>query len=72
MKLIKIKEYSTLFGHKDGFPQVVSDTQAYKQFGNSVVPKVVEAVGKNILSVLERHLSASERCLIKDNSKIIQ
>jgi len=66
------KEYSTLFGHKDGFPQVVSDTQAYKQFGNSVVPKVVEAVGKNILSVLERHLSASERCLIKDNSKLIQ
>ena len=66
------KEYSTLFGHEDGFPQVVSDTQAYKQFGNSVVPKVVEAVGKNILSVLEKHLSTSERCLIKDNSKNIQ
>ena len=65
-------EYSTLFGHEDGFPQVVSDTQAYKQFGNSVVPKVVEAVGKNILSVLEQHLSTSERCLIKDNSKNIQ
>ena len=66
------KEYSKLFGHEDGFPQVVSDTQAYKQFGNSVVPKVVEAVGKNILSVLEKHLSTSERCLIKDNSKNIQ
>jgi DNA (cytosine-5)-methyltransferase 1 len=31
---------------------VVSDTQAYRQFGNAVVPKVVEAVGKQILKVM--------------------
>jgi len=31
---------------------VVSDTQAYRQFGNAVVPKVVEAVGREILKVL--------------------
>jgi site-specific DNA-cytosine methylase len=31
---------------------VVSDTQAYKQFGNAVVPKVVEAVGRQIVRVL--------------------
>ena len=31
---------------------VVSDTQAYRQFGNAVVPKVVEAVGRQILKVM--------------------
>ena len=31
---------------------VVSDTQAYRQFGNAVVPKVVEAVGREISKVL--------------------
>ena len=61
------KKYSKLFGHEDGFPQVVSDTQAYKQFGNSVVPKVVEAVGKNILQVMEKHFTTTKRCLIKMN-----
>jgi len=30
---------------------VVSDTQAYRQFGNAVVPKVVEAIGVQILEV---------------------
>ena len=30
---------------------VVSDTQAYRQFGNAVVPKVVEAIGRRILAV---------------------
>jgi DNA (cytosine-5)-methyltransferase 1 len=61
------KKYSKLFGHEDGFPQVVSDTQAYKQFGNSVVPKVVESVGKNILGVLEKHFTTTKRCLIKND-----
>ena len=27
------KRYSKLFGHKDYFPQIVSDTTAYRQFG---------------------------------------
>jgi len=61
------KKFSKLFGHEDGFPQVVSDTQAYKQFGNSVVPKVVESVGKNILGVLEKHFTTTKRCLIKND-----
>lgn len=39
-------------GHRDGFPQVVSDMQAYKQFGNSVSPLVVGAIGKEISKVL--------------------
>ncbi len=41
-----------------GFPAwceekiVVSDTQAYRQFGNAVVPKVIESVGREIVRVL--------------------
>ena len=38
------QKYADLFGHNSGFPQVVSDTQSYKQFG-LVVPQVVEEVG---------------------------
>lgn len=32
----------------------VSDTQAYKQFGNAVVPAVVEAVGRGVVAEMER------------------
>ena len=39
-------------GFVDGFPQVVSDTQAYRQFGNSVSPLVVKAIGKKIKKYL--------------------
>jgi DNA (cytosine-5)-methyltransferase 1 len=42
--------WGTKFGK--GFPQVVSDTQAYKQFGNAVCPHVVQAVGSEITKVL--------------------
>lgn len=48
--------YAEFFGHNDGFPQVVSDTQAYKQFGNSVVPLVVEEIAKNIVAIMVQHL----------------
>jgi len=36
----------------NGFPQVVSDTQAYRQFGNAVCPHVVQAIGSEIAQVL--------------------
>lgn len=45
--------YASMFGHDFGFPQVVSDTQAYRQFGNAVVPLVVEAIGRRIGRVLD-------------------
>lgn len=45
---------------------VVSDTQAYRQFGNAVVPKVAEAVGRQVLAVLRWHLTRSDNgCLVK-------
>ena len=49
--------FARMLGHKKGFPQVVSDMQAYKQFGNSVSPLVVKAIGKEIAKVLEQRKS---------------
>ena len=44
--------FASNFGHVEGFPQVVSDAQAYKQFGNSVIPLVIEEIGIKILDVM--------------------
>lgn len=39
-------------GFSRGFPQIVSDTQSYKQFGNSVCPAVVFEIALEIRRVL--------------------
>lgn len=67
MKLMGFdQKYSRLFGHEDGFPQVVSDTQAYRQFGNAVVPHVVEAVGKKVVECMANvFLRTNTGCLLK-------
>lgn len=46
--------FARLFGHETGFPQVVSDVQAYKQFGNSVSPYVVKAIADELLPLIRR------------------
>lgn len=59
--------YSEMWNHGHEFPQVVSDTQAYRQFGNSVVPKIVEAIGQNIIQVLAGNIAKTGNgCLFKD------
>jgi DNA (cytosine-5)-methyltransferase 1 len=56
------RRFANVSGFKSGFPQVVSDTQAYKQFGNSVSPLVVAAVGGEVLKVLQaRNLRLKKR-----------
>ena len=51
--------FARLRGFADGeFPQVVSDTQAYRQFGNAVVPPVAEAVAGEILRVIQSRVFA--------------
>ena len=67
MKLMGFENrYAELFGHKDGFPQVVSDTQAYRQFGNAVVPLVVEAIGTQIVDTMANAFQKSDSgCLLK-------
>jgi len=67
MKLMGfVDSYAELFGHKSGFPLAVSDTQAYKQFGNAVVPGVVEAVGREIFKVIGKlYARSGTGCLLK-------
>jgi DNA (cytosine-5)-methyltransferase 1 len=61
--------YSEMFGFPEGFPQVVSDTQAYRQFGNAVVPKVVEAVATGIVSAMAEVIEQTGNgCLLKRQS----
>lgn len=43
------RECARLMGYPDTFRIVVSDTQAYKQFGNSVVVDVIEFAAKKIV-----------------------
>jgi len=47
------REAGRLQGFPDDFKIVVSDTQAYKQFGNSVAVPVIEQLAKNILESLQ-------------------
>ena len=46
------RECARLQGFPDSFVIPVSDNQAYKQFGNSVVSPLMQAVGQNILTEL--------------------
>jgi DNA (cytosine-5)-methyltransferase 1 len=60
------REAARLMGFADDLPIVVSDTQAYRQFGNAVVPAVAEAVARQMVKVLSSHLRRSGNgCLIK-------
>ena len=45
-------ECRRLMGFPDSFVIPVSDTQAYRQFGNAVVPAVVRAVAEKVLEVM--------------------
>lgn len=48
------RECARLMGFPDHFKIPVSDTQAYKQFGNSVVVPVVEKIAANVVNALTR------------------
>jgi len=66
-------------GRLMGFPekllspanQVVSDTQAYRQFGNAVVPTVVTAVAKQIVAVMRTAVvsKSGNGCILKAKKK---
>lgn len=61
------RECARLMGFEDHRPIVVSDMQAYKQFGNAVCPPVAEAVGRQVVKVLLWHLAKrnTNGCLLK-------
>lgn len=47
-------ECARLMGYPDDYKLVVSDTQAYRQFGNSVVLPVVERIAESVVEALNR------------------
>jgi DNA (cytosine-5)-methyltransferase 1 len=51
------REAARLQGFPEDFKIPVSDTQAYRQFGNSVAVPVIEAIAQNILEALKTKLS---------------
>lgn len=59
------REAGRLMGFPDHLPIVVSDTQAYKQFGNAVVPPVAESVGRQIAQVFADKITKRNGCLLK-------
>lgn len=48
------REAARLMGYPDDFKIVVSDTQAYKQFGNSVVVPVIKMIGESLIKCLKQ------------------
>jgi DNA (cytosine-5)-methyltransferase 1 len=54
------------WGFNRGFPQVVSDMQAYKQFGNSVCPLVVEQIGIEICKSLKDQSRRNKRADLRE------
>jgi DNA (cytosine-5)-methyltransferase 1 len=48
------RECARLMGYPESFKIEVSDTQAYRQFGNSVVVPVVERIAKSVSEALRR------------------
>lgn len=61
-------DVAAVLGFNDELPIVVSDTQAYRQFGNAVVPAVATAVARQVVKVLCWHFADSGRCLLKTAS----
>jgi len=49
------REAAALFGYPDNFiiPPSISDTQAYRQFGNSVVMPLIQVVGERIIEIIK-------------------
>lgn len=64
----RLMGFTETVNHRDDVP--VSDTQAYKQFGNAVCPHVVEAVARKVVDVMrETHENRGNGCLLKRSGK---
>ena len=59
------RECSRLMGFPKNFIIPVSDTQAYRQFGNSVVVPVVESVAKQVMEALARPANSTPELVLK-------
>jgi len=59
------RECARLMGYPSDFKIPVSDTQAYRQFGNSVVVPVVERIAKKVVQCLQKPLSFREDLVLE-------
>jgi DNA (cytosine-5)-methyltransferase 1 len=59
-------ECRKLMGFPDGFKIVVSNTQAYRQFGNSVVVPMVEYIAKALISQLGAATASRSQDLVQE------
>ena len=50
------RECARLMGYPDSFVIPVSDNQAYRQFGNSVIVPLIESVAKEIVTIIQQSL----------------
>jgi DNA (cytosine-5)-methyltransferase 1 len=58
------RECARLMGYPDTYKITVSDTQAYRQFGNSIVVPVVEKLAKAICETLRRPANQRARLVL--------
>jgi DNA (cytosine-5)-methyltransferase 1 len=58
-------ECAKLMGYPPDFKIPVSDTQAYRQFGNSVVVPVVERIAKSVVAALQRPVTHTEDLVLQ-------
>jgi DNA (cytosine-5)-methyltransferase 1 len=63
------RECARLMGYPEDFKITVSDTQAYRQFGNSVVVPVVERVAKAVVSTLQHPVDYRPELVLAANDK---
>ncbi|MCX6896404.1 MAG: DNA (cytosine-5-)-methyltransferase [Verrucomicrobia bacterium] len=63
------RECARLMGYPKSFKIPVSDTQAYKQFGNSVVVPVVERIAKAVAATLQRQSDYRPELVLAENDK---
>jgi len=65
------RECCLLMGYPNDFKILVSDTQAYRQFGNSVVVPVVEAIAKAVVRTLNRPMDIGVDLVLRDTIKTV-
>jgi DNA (cytosine-5)-methyltransferase 1 len=64
------RECAKLMGFPSDFKIPVSDTQAYRQFGNSVVVPVVERIAKSVIETLNRPMDYRPDLVLSDKEKV--
>jgi DNA (cytosine-5)-methyltransferase 1 len=63
------RECSRLMGYPNNFQIPVSDTQAYRQFGNSVVVPVVGAIAHSVIETLRRPIETPPQFMLVSESR---